>query len=58
MSLSVLEVLENAEFNLKSKVPVQRDIGLDQLSNAIKLLDMGVEAEEDANLDLLKGDTK
>ena len=39
MSLSILEVLQNAEFNLKNgTVPTQKSIGLDQLSNAIYLL--------------------
>lgn len=39
MSLSILEVLENAEFNLRAKDNFdQREIGLNQLSNAIYLL--------------------
>ncbi len=46
MSLTVLEVLENAQYNLERGVtPIQKDIGLKQLGNAIKQL------EEDGNAD-------
>ena len=40
MSLTILEVLRNAEYNLKHAVhPAQAKMGMDQLSNAIFLLD-------------------
>ena len=40
MSLSILEVLENAKFNLQPNTPgFQKTLGLEQLSNAIYLLD-------------------
>ena len=39
MTLSILEVLENAKHNLGPRVmPFQRTIGMEQLSNAIELL--------------------
>lgn len=35
MSLSVLEVLQNAEYNIKNGVmPFQKQLGLEQLANA------------------------
>ena len=57
MSVTILEVLQNAEYNLKNAVmPMQLKIGIDQLSNAIYLL---VEKEkglyDDFNEDDLKG---
>lgn len=40
MSLSILEVLRNAEYNLKNAAfPEQTKMGIRQLSNAIYLLD-------------------
>lgn len=46
MSLSVLEVLQNAEYNLKNGVmSMQKDIAISQLSNAI------LQLEENSNAD-------
>ena len=40
MSLTILEVLQNAEYNFKNgKLPFQKDLAIKQLSNAIFLLD-------------------
>lgn len=40
MSLTILEVLQNAEYNLKNGTMVfQKELGLKQLSNAIYLMD-------------------
>ena len=36
MSLTILEVLENAEYNLKGKMGFQRTLGLEQLCNALE----------------------
>lgn len=42
MSVTLIEVLENAHHNLSKPIhQVQRDMGLDQLRNAIDLLDSG-----------------
>ena len=38
MSLTILEVLENAEYNLKGKIPAQQEMGIRQLSNALYLI--------------------
>jgi hypothetical protein len=48
MSCSILEVLENARYNLVNNIgiPVARQIGLDQLSNAITLLNKGYSVED------------
>ena len=43
MSLSLLEVLQNAEYNLKGTMEFQKKIGISQLSNALRQL------EEDAD---------
>jgi len=43
MSLTLLGVLENAKYNLSSKVGIQKDLGLGQLSNAILLFNDGAE---------------
>lgn len=47
MSVSILEALENAEFNLNSNLSFQRDLGKKQLHNAIILLDKGYDAMEE-----------
>ena len=48
MSLTILEVLENAEYNLKeSSLDFQKKLGLKQLSNAIILLNKGKDLEDD-----------
>jgi hypothetical protein len=41
MSLTILEVLQNAEYNLKNNVmgKFQTDLAIEQLSNAIYLMD-------------------
>lgn len=50
MSLSVLEVLENAKYNLENGVmPFQKDMAIEQLSNAIKQL----EENSDANAEFI-----
>lgn len=51
MSLSVLEVLKNAQYNLsKGFMQVQKDMGLNQLENAINQL----EENPDANADFIE----
>ena len=46
MSLTILEVLENAEYNLKNGInPMSKDLAIEQLSNAIAQL----EEDSDAN---------
>ena len=51
MSLSVLEVLRNAEMNIKreSIMPILKVVGMSQLANAIKQL----ENDSDANKEFI-----
>lgn len=41
MSVSILEALENAEYNLKSGIPAIHALAVSQLHNAIVLLNKG-----------------
>ena len=41
MSVNILEALQNAEYNLMGNIPFQKKIGLNQLHNAIVLLEKG-----------------
>ena len=52
--LSILEVLENAQYNLKAKMPFQHEMGLEQLGNAIDLLQLGLDAGDEADLNLIE----
>ncbi len=46
MSITVLEVLKNAEYNLiNGSIPIQRSLAIQQLSNAI------LQLEEDSDAD-------
>ena len=48
MSLSILEVLENADYNLQNaKIPAQVEIAKVQLHNALELLNKGMKLEDD-----------
>ena len=48
MSLTIFEVLQNAECNLKnSMTSAQQGIGINQLSNAINLLEQGKDLYDD-----------
>ena len=48
MSLSVLEVLQNAEYSLKNGVlPFQKELAVEQLTNAINQLSANSDADED-----------
>lgn len=48
MSLTILEVLENADYNLQeARLPMQIDIAKDQLHNALNLLNQGMKLEDD-----------
>lgn len=52
MALTVLEVLQNAEYNLKNgTLPFQKELAVEQLSNAIKQL----EDDGDAYKDFVEG---
>ena len=52
MSISILEVLANAQHNLKpGSMPFQKTIGMEQLSNAITLLENGKTADDDFDED-------
>jgi len=45
---TILEALENARYNLKNGVlPIQTKIGINQLDNAIALLEKGYEPYDD-----------
>jgi thiamine pyrophosphokinase len=45
MSLLVIEVLKNAKYNLKNGVmPFQKQLAIEQLSNAIKQLEINPDA--------------
>ena len=50
MTLTVIEVLENAQYNLKSAFVFQRKLGLEQLENAVDQLN---EEDSDANADYI-----
>lgn len=55
MSLTILEVLENADYNLQeAKLPMQIEIGKDQLHNALDLIDQGMTLEDDFDESKLK----
>jgi len=41
MAVTILEALQNAEFNFKSNNSFSRAVGMEQLNNAIMLLDKG-----------------
>lgn len=48
MSVTILEALQNAELNLsRAIIPAQKEIGLNQLHNAIMLLDKGYDSSEE-----------
>jgi hypothetical protein len=48
MSLTILEVLENADYNLqKAQIPMQIEMGKSQLHNALILLNKGKTLEDD-----------
>lgn len=48
MSVSILECLQNAQYNLvEAKMPMQKQIGANQLDNAIKLLSKGYSIEDE-----------
>lgn len=52
MSLTIMEVLYNAQFNLKAgALEIQHTIGRNQLDNAIKLLEKGKKLDDDFNED-------
>ena len=55
MSITILEVLEGAEYNLKNAtIQIQKKMGLSQLHNAIKLLSFGKSPDDDFNEEDLK----
>ena len=48
MSISILEALENAEYNLcQGKTEINKVIGIDQLHNAVTLLLKGYGLDDD-----------
>ena len=50
MSLTILEVLENADYNLQNaKMELQIDVAKSQLHNALTLLNEGFTLEDDFN---------
>ena len=55
MSITILEVLENAEYNLNdgSMPQIQVPMAKEQLSNAIKALNNGYNIDDDYNEDML-----
>lgn len=55
MSLSIIEVLLNAEFNLRPETaPFQKAIGHEQLRNAIVMLDAGKAVTDTFDIDECK----
>ena len=55
MSITIGEVLENAEHNLGSTMQFQKDMGMEQLRNAIYLLN---EKEKSVDDDFDENDVK
>ena len=53
MSITIIEVLENAQYNLEGNVPMQISMAKEQLGNAIKTLENGYDAFDDYNEDML-----
>lgn len=50
MSLTILEVLENADYNLQNQtIPLQVILAKEQLHNALKLINKGKKLEDDFN---------
>lgn len=48
MAVSILEALQNADYNLNNSVlPIQVTLGKDQLHNAVVLLDNGYSLEDE-----------
>lgn len=55
MSLTLLEVLENADYNLQeAKIPMQVEMAKSQLHNVLKLLKQGMMLEDDFDESKLK----
>lgn len=46
MSLRVYEVLENALYNVQSPISIQREMGIEQLRNALRQLEHNSDASE------------
>ena len=46
MGVNILEALLSAEYNLNSSVVIQRQIGMNQLHNAVTLLEKGYDLYE------------
>ena len=56
MAVTILEALQNAHYNLANDVVTfQRQLGLEQLSNAIQLLENGYKINDDVESNLDKG---
>lgn len=54
MSLTILEVLENARYNMGGQVPqVQLPLAKEQLENAIKALENGYSPDDDFDEEML-----
>lgn len=49
MSVTILEVLQNAKFNLVDnlRLPLSQAVGREQLKNAVTLLEKGYQLDED-----------
>jgi len=55
MYVTILEALQNAEYNLKNDtIGAQKQIGLTQLHNAVELLDKGYNPSEEVEPLILK----
>lgn len=54
MSLTILEVLENAQYNMDGQMPqIQLPMAKEQLGNAIKALENGYSIDETFEPDML-----
>jgi hypothetical protein len=47
--VSILEVLGSAEINIKNGIPAIRALGIQQLHNAVTLLEKGYSVDDDAD---------
>jgi hypothetical protein len=47
MSLTIIGVLQNADYNLHAKMPFQHELGKEQLRNALSALENGYGIYED-----------
>lgn len=46
MAITIMEALQNADYNLRGSTPIQKLLGANQLHNAVILLEKGYDLSE------------